>query len=647
VSAKKRKRVNFKALDCEDGHAATTSTTTTTHSMEETGLEPDTPSAGPSKLQVEGQNDASSDSGDEDAPDYSQLSYLAAKALQQGAAAIQVTDETFAPFIPKRGEKDFEPTGFEAQARALEKSRKAMFDVIRCERLVGSKTISIATWEPSLNRAVVELARGSVFSSMGVARRVNVLKNGNDEDLDQIYHLEEGNNERDGVWKEGIFYERTRSRLELLPEEVLYLIERGSLECRIRVRRKFDSTRSASTEKIDYDVDGSESRDWVPMSVQQAFATMLFKDDLTRERYQLYAYLKRLGYVIQRKSIADSLRSAAALRRGVKATDGSIDTQGIIADPQHPLRLVTMFDLLLYPLRRISQMCLYGLQHLSSSLHDALQWLRNCVSRSSATVTSSDGAGRGLLGIGGKKWGRYDEVFNRLRIVPSGHSHHLPSRPKAQSNDEVPEIFFYAWRPATRFKKTDPPLPEYRIAVVDARKTTLPSLYAFQTLMEGVPTTLTSEDVKEMDEGEQREWKRAQEEKKRNDESYGRGAVKKLKADKAASDKLRLEARESDRSLLQQSRAQMIVLSRRIVSFVQSVNHCFTLLPPGCASTASHRRTLYPSTSRPRPINVFPPLKAGRKSVIVAVNDCGTTSLLRFGESEFDRWRLAGTSNQV
>ena len=41
--------------------------------------------------------------------------------------------------------------------------------------------------------------------------------------------------------------------------------------------------------------------------------------------------------------------------------------------------------------------------------------------------------------------------------------------------------------------------------------------------------------------------------------------------------------------------------------------------------------------------NVYLPLKAGRRSVVVAIVDHGTTSLLRFGEAEFDRWRIAGT----
>ena len=40
--------------------------------------------------------------------------------------------------------------------------------------------------------------------------------------------------------------------------------------------------------------------------------------------------------------------------------------------------------------------------------------------------------------------------------------------------------------------------------------------------------------------------------------------------------------------------------------------------------------------------NVYVPLKSGRRNVVVAIVDQGTTSLLRFGEAEFARWALAG-----
>jgi tRNA-splicing endonuclease subunit Sen54 len=57
-------------------------------------------------------------------------------------------------------------------------------------------------------------------------------------------------------------------RLELLPEEALYLIERGSLFCWIN------------------------SESGPPLSVQQAFAEIIGKDNLTLERYQVQSLLQ-------------------------------------------------------------------------------------------------------------------------------------------------------------------------------------------------------------------------------------------------------------------------------------------------------------------------------------------------------------------
>jgi tRNA-splicing endonuclease subunit Sen54 len=56
----------------------------------------------------------------------------------------------------------------------------------------------------------------------------------------------------------------TRKRLELLPEEVLYLLERGTLECWT-----------------------GEGKEAVPMTVQQAWSQILYSGDLNAERYHV------------------------------------------------------------------------------------------------------------------------------------------------------------------------------------------------------------------------------------------------------------------------------------------------------------------------------------------------------------------------
>ena len=68
---------------------------------------------------------------------------------------------------------------------------------------------------------------------------------------------------------------KMQKRLELLPEEAIYLIERGSLFCWKQTDLELGQVPGLN------DVGGS------PMTVQQAFSEMLGKGDLTMEKFQV------------------------------------------------------------------------------------------------------------------------------------------------------------------------------------------------------------------------------------------------------------------------------------------------------------------------------------------------------------------------
>jgi len=65
---------------------------------------------------------------------------------------------------------------------------------------------------------------------------------------------------------------KLQKMLALLPEEAIYLIERGALFCRKEIRRS-----AVGME----DVEGS------PMSVQQSYSEMIGTENLTLEKYQV------------------------------------------------------------------------------------------------------------------------------------------------------------------------------------------------------------------------------------------------------------------------------------------------------------------------------------------------------------------------
>ena len=70
-------------------------------------------------------------------------------------------------------------------------------------------------------------------------------------------------------------YGKIHKKLELLPEEAIYLIERGALFC----WKKNDLTAE--------NISAGEYMQGTPMSVHQAYSEMIGVEDLTLEKYQV------------------------------------------------------------------------------------------------------------------------------------------------------------------------------------------------------------------------------------------------------------------------------------------------------------------------------------------------------------------------
>ncbi|KAF8310619.1 tRNA-splicing endonuclease subunit sen54 N-term-domain-containing protein [Cantharellus anzutake] len=144
-----------------------------------------------------------------------------------------------------------------------------MVDALKGVRGTSSKNMSYAVWLPGLSRAQVFQSRGIHFNNMGHSVR-------------RLVKYDPGEKPR------------TVTRLELLPEEALYLLERGTLTC----------YKATSNDEGDALSDPSNIASLLAsgatISAQQAYAEFIGTEDLTLERYQCYAYLKRLGFIITR-----------------------------------------------------------------------------------------------------------------------------------------------------------------------------------------------------------------------------------------------------------------------------------------------------------------------------------------------------------
>jgi len=76
-----------------------------------------------------------------------------------------------------------------------------------------------------------------------------------------------------------------KKRLELLPEEALYLVEKGALFC-----WKATCDDGPGEDVVDWD----SASQGAPMSVQQAYVEMIGTEDLTLGRYQVSVHLSTL-----------------------------------------------------------------------------------------------------------------------------------------------------------------------------------------------------------------------------------------------------------------------------------------------------------------------------------------------------------------
>ncbi|KAE8215653.1 hypothetical protein CF327_g1080 [Tilletia walkeri] len=618
---------------------------------------------------------AGSDSEDDDAaPDYRLLGKLLGNSTQSkfdpsdggdsqpgSISRVRPTPEALAALgdkkipaqasLPKRGEKDFEPTGFKGQRNALDDSRAAMFAAVGSERR-PSKSPSVATWDPILQRAIVHSFKGILFQSMGLTTRL--------PQLDSPPAKIDAN---------GKHWPRIISRIELTPEETLFLLERGVLECRLRLTINNHEAQERQR-KGEYRLD---ERDEV-LSVKRAFGVILGIDGCSKEAYGVYSYLRRLGYVVHRARDVDLIRSRAAEKgKAERARSADIDddeevgVEGIVADPERPLRLVTIWDILLYLPRRLFQLGRNVGAWVGGLARAAVLWLAGVVRRVVGSVSSkmfgrstglgaakgSDGRGSGLLGIGGRTFSDFDSVFSELRIVPTGHDRPLPPRPQTTSIPPSPasnpppfEPFFYAWRPAGQFRKSHPPPPEFRIAICNARQTKhIPSSFEFSGMFDKVPMPGTEAFDEE-------DAKLAAELVRINNASYGRAQSTKVRVPRRRHGYGHGE-RESGRERVVEEDVGGVLgyliramkMARYLLELIGSrlFSHC--LPGVGDGSRRHHPSTRGPGGRAPGGgggMNPFLALKTGRRSVVVAVVDQGTTSLVRFGEAEFARWRMAG-----
>ncbi|TCD63612.1 tRNA-splicing endonuclease subunit sen54 [Steccherinum ochraceum] len=440
------------------------------------------------------------------------------------------------PVIPKRGDKDFEPTvhgGSGLQRHVLDRARNAMFEALRAERNTSSKSISHGIWYPNLARTHVTTARGIHFTSMGhsFARASPVSPNGPQQ--------------------------KAVKRLELLPEEAIYLVERGSMFC------------WKAMDGVDFDdAAGLEDMEGAPMTVQQVFTEMVGTEDLTLEKYHVFSYLKRLGYVVMRTKPPSSAY--------------------LTAEPYSP------------PLGPRSSL----VSRLCSSFIALLHRVFGIFKRTSNSWLPS------IFHNGFT----YPGVFASLRFLPSGHKtplHIVQLKPEEQSPSPY-ELFYNVYKPATPFKKTAPPKPDFQITVVNARTTPIPTISELTELFDVLPELPPPVPRRRIPYADQ---KRQAQEREKAKSASAPGSQPTAPSTAAPSASASASAPASTPST-----SANPTLFRRLFSW---------------AWTAPESK---PQERKPNPFAV---LKQGKKMVVIAAVDSGMISFFSFRQGGFEEFPMA------
>ncbi|KAI0973020.1 tRNA-splicing endonuclease subunit sen54 N-term-domain-containing protein [Xylaria arbuscula] len=343
----------------------------------------------------------------------------------------------------RRGEKDFESHGTRAQESVLESSRSAMHEVLSYTRQHQPRN-ALRGWYfpdrwadmPSEGGAAAEVQPGSrgakardTARGLFARERVVALESDKSTMLTSMGR----------VVTTAEKLSPGRLKTWLLPEEALFLIERGTLDLWWPVRGIEDIL--PADEEPESDSEGPQENSkkledyerGIPLSLQAAYALFIGPDGergkITLEKYQVYANLRRIGYrVLRATPLPPSPQTGEPLWRW------------LFSLLQNTSNLIT----------------------LPSSYPEYGPLVRPGLYRS------------------------YVPIFEKLALI----QRHKPT-PLAASEVPQPQdpfkIHFYIWKSSSSFMKTRPPPPDFQMEVADARDSSIPTLEQLDTLLLSTP----------------------------------------------------------------------------------------------------------------------------------------------------------------
>ncbi|CAM0141255.1 unnamed protein product [Umbelopsis sp. WA50703] len=260
----------------------------------------------------------------------------------------------------EQGLKDFEPNESLEQEKKVQASRQAMFEVLEEKRFVSSKSVSRGVWDRNMHVVTVHTTRGPHFQSIG--RSVN-------------------------------------GRITLYLEEACFLMNMSSLEV---------------TDELE-----------TPITFRDMYTAVLNASDgwCSYDRYQTYAYLKRLGYIVLRTP--------------------------------HQVNVPTLHSTALFPLTA------QFIQYCSSLFRNALSAVKRIWHYGFSNFWQLQCTHIRPLLPRYPGLTNYASVFSMLQIIPL-------STPKVVNRFSRFTIDFDVYKPLPGWKKTNPGMPAFRVSACNA-----------------------------------------------------------------------------------------------------------------------------------------------------------------------------------
>ena len=354
----------------------------------------------------------------------------------------------------RKGEKDFESHGTRAQADALEQSRNAMRDVLSYTRVhAGPQRNLVRGWYfPDWWEGFRE--EGEEGGGEEGEVRNDSAGEGRDREKRPYGHVRdrvvvlEGSSVASmnlGRAVTGQAKDRpARGRDWLLPEEALYLVERGSMDLWWPLKSLeeiFPPETAATTARAGKDETAEEEEEadeyelGFPLSLQAAYALLIGREGergkVSLQKFQVYSNLKRCGYNVLR---------APPIPKQPPA----------VPNPPPSASSTTLW-----------------------------QWLASLISPASSPRHKPYGP---LVQPG--LYRSYAAVYRQMALLPR----HKPVPVAQQGPPREPfAVHFHVWKAAQRWTKLRHPPPDFYVAVVDAQATAVPSLDEAARLLAATP----------------------------------------------------------------------------------------------------------------------------------------------------------------